>query len=77
MNCDSCNQEFNLLDRIPYTLKCCLDPFCFECIQSNSKNEMAKCPYCKEETNFKINQLKPNQKMMKLMEERNQSIFQK
>jgi hypothetical protein len=68
MNCDACSQEFNLLDRIPYAFQCCGDCFCFQCIQSNSENEMAKCPSCKEETNFKVNQLKPNQKMMKMME---------
>ena len=29
---------------------------------------MAKCPNCQEETNRKISQLKPNQKMISLME---------
>ncbi len=71
MNCDACSQEFNLLDRIPYTFHLCGDSFCYDCIKSISENEMAKCPSCKEETNFKIGQLKPNQKMMKLMEKIN------
>jgi hypothetical protein len=31
---------------------------------------MAKCPTCQEEINCKINELKPNQKMIKNMEEK-------
>jgi hypothetical protein len=68
MNCDACNQEFDLIDRIPYAIHICLESFCYDCIKGNSQNEMAKCPSCKEETNIKISQLKPNQKIMKLME---------
>jgi hypothetical protein len=57
-----------VLDRIPYAFQCCDDYFCFECIKINSQNEIAKCPSCQEKTNKKISQLKPNQKMMKIME---------
>jgi len=68
MNCDSCKLEFNLLDRIPYTFHFCGDSFCFECIKNISKNENANCPKCNEETHFKTSQLKPNVKMIQMME---------
>jgi hypothetical protein len=32
---------------------------------------MAKCPSCQEETSRKINELKPNQMMIKMMEKMN------
>ena len=71
MNCDSCKSEFNLLDSYPYSFQCCGNSFCYECVKNISENEMAKCPSCQEETNLKISQLKPNQKMIQMMEERN------
>ncbi len=34
---------------------------------------MAKCPKCLEETYRKISQMKPNQRMIKIIEEKNNS----
>ncbi len=73
MNCDCCDLEFNLLDCIPYTFHFCFESFCFECIKKVSKGENAKCPKCLEETNKKISELKPNLKMIKMIEKMNNS----
>ncbi len=68
MNCGCCNQDFNLLDCIPYTFHSCGESFCFECIKNASVNEIVKCPKCLKESNYNIKEIQPNLKMIQILE---------